>query len=455
MKNDNQIICALATVYGTAAIALIRISGNNARSVLKNIFFPKKQINIYDIKSQAQIFGEIKKGNKLIDDVLCSFFFQPNSYTGEDSIEITCHGSIYIQQEILKLLTLNGARLAEPGEFTMRAFMNGKMDLAQAEAVADIIASENEASHRIALNQMKGGFSKEILTLREQLIHSASLIELELDFPEEDVEFIERKELLKLINNTYNKVVSLADSFSSGNAIKNGIPVAIIGNTNAGKSTLLNTLIQDNRAIVSDIHGTTRDSIEETLIINGLHFRIIDTAGIRNTENLIEKEGINRTYSQIEKALIVLYIYDSNTDNYTFIKDEISKLNLINKQLIIIANKCDLKINNKIINSDFHISISAKNNINIDKLKESIYLIGSKCINNKSSVLVSNVRHYESLNNCAKSLSLVKQGIKKNISGDLLSLDIQQAIYHMGEITGKISSDDLLKNIFKNFCIGK
>ena len=457
-------ICALATANGVGAISVIRLSGSEAISICNKVFNSKKENkNLNDVKSHTIHFGTLNDGNRIIDEVLVSVFKGPNSYTGENTVEVSCHGSTFIQQEILKLFIKNGASQAKPGEFTLRAYLNGKIDLSQAEAVADLIASESEASHQIAMHQMRGGFSNEINILREKLIHFASLIELELDFAEEDVEFANRKDLTELVNKINTVTHRLIDSFAVGNVIKNGIPVAIVGEPNVGKSTLLNVLLNEERAIVSDIAGTTRDTIEDEIIINGISFRFIDTAGIRQTTDTIEALGITKTYEKIDQASIILYLFDAFGDSIETINKVVNDIqNRIaekNKKLILLANKTDqgnlTEIKEKLKNLDDVIFISAKNNDNINLLIEKLSAFINTGALNSSQTIVSNIRHYEALGKTNESLNNVLLSIENGVSGDFMAIDIRRALHHLGEITGTISTDDLLENIFSKFCIGK
>lgn len=446
-------ILAVATPQGSGAIAIIRLSGGLAIKSVDSIFFSKKKLEHID--SQQVVFGTIKNGHEIIDEVLVSVFRNPKSYTGEDTVEISCHGSSFIIKSIIDLLIHNGVRLASPGEFTQRAFINGKLDLAQAEAVADLIASESKASHSIALNQMRGGVSNELATLRESLINFTALIELELDFGEEDVEFANRQELNDLVQNLKSKIQNLIESFSYGNAIKNGVPVAIIGYPNAGKSSLLNVLLNEERAIVSDIAGTTRDTIEEVLNIEGINFRFIDTAGLRDSEDVVENIGIERTKQAIEKAEIILHIYDIR--DYDLETNAVSPyLELIQKQskkLLQVANKIDL-IESK--NSSNQVTqISTKSKLGIEDLKSKmVELLDKNRFEN--SVIISNARHLESLKLAMTSLKEVELGMSQNLSGDLLAFHLRNTLKHIGEITGNIDVDrDILGTIFGKFCIGK
>ena len=464
---NKDTIIALATSSGVGAIAIIRLSGENSIEIVNRFFRSKyKTKDLRQVKSHTVHLGNIVENNRILDEVLITVFKNPNSYTGEDVVEISCHGSVYIQQEILQLFLKNGIRHADAGEFTLRAFVNRKMDLSQAEAVADLIASDSEASHQIAIQQMRGGFSTEIALLREQLLNFASLIELELDFAEEDVEFADRKQFQELIIKISSVLKRLIDSFAVGNVLKNGIPVAIVGEPNVGKSTLLNTLLNEEKAIVSHIAGTTRDAIEDEIILNGVAYRFIDTAGIRETKDEIESIGIKRTYENIEKSQLVLHLVDGSkfqTTNFRFNNFD-SKIKELkekypNKKILTIINKVDLlsdKENLKLIthNSEF-ILLSAKNKMGIEALLKSLTNLANLDILSNNQTIVSNSRHFEALNNALKSLNEVQKGIDQNISSDLFAIDIRQALFHLGLITGEITTDDLLGNIFANFCIGK
>jgi tRNA modification GTPase len=449
----NDTIIALATPQGSGAIAVIRLSGAHAIEVVDKIFFSKK--NLENLTSQSVVFGTIKKEDEIVDEVLISVFRNPKSYTGEDTVEISCHGSPYIIKTILELLVQNNVRMAQPGEFTQRAFMNGKLDLAQAEAVADLIASESKASHSIALHQMRGGVSNELATLRESLINFTALIELELDFGEEDVEFANREELSSLVQNLEVKIQNLIESFNYGNAIKNGVPVAIVGYPNAGKSSLLNLLLNEERAIVSDIAGTTRDTIEEVLTIEGIQYRFIDTAGLRQSDDTIENIGIERTKLAITKADIIIHIYDVRDENHaqnaiTPFLDEMAREG---KKLIQVANKIDLK--EELYTSDTIIFLSTKTKQGLDDLKRKMAHI-LEVSKFENSVIISNFRHLESLKLAMISLQEVKQSMIQNLSGDLLSFHLRNTLRHIGDITGNIDIDkDILGTIFGKFCIGK
>lgn len=462
---QNDTICALATAQGLAAIAVIRLSGKDAIEIADKVFSKKdKSQNLIHQKSHTLHFGDIKDGEKWIDEVLVSVFKGPNSYTGENTIEISCHGSIFIQKQIIELLLKKGARMANPGEFTLRAFLNGKLDLSQAEAVADLIASDSEASHKMAMQQMRGGFSKDINDLREKLIHFASLIELELDFAEEDVEFANRKDLKDLVENIQSRIKKLVDSFAQGNVFKNGVPVAIIGKPNVGKSTLLNALLNEDRAIVSEIAGTTRDTIEEEISIGGIVFRFIDTAGIRNTIDKIESIGIEKSFEKIAKASIVLYLFDLLNDNPQNVKNDLEnirqKMGNTEKPLLIIGNKADQNpseaLKNEIAEQENVIFISAKQNQNISQLTDKLLSYANAGLLQNDQTLLSNARHLDALNKTLEALNAVLHGLNNNITGDFLALDIRTALRHLGEITGVVEVDrDILGTIFSKFCIGK
>jgi tRNA modification GTPase len=469
VSNNKDTICALATPTGISALGIIRVSGKQAIEVCEKIFEPKNKTTLLSkVESHTIHFGLINNGNEILDEVLVSVFKEPNSYTGEDSVEISCHGSEYIEQKIIELLINNGLRLAQPGEFTLRAFMNGKFDLSQAEAVADLIASHSKSSHDLALNQMRGNFSGKIKDLRKQLLDFASLIELELDFSEEDVEFANRDEFKKLLFVLSTEIESLIKSFSIGNVLKKGIPVAIIGQPNVGKSTLLNAILNEDRAIVSEIPGTTRDTIEDTLIIKGISFRFIDTAGLRDSTNEIESIGIERTYEKIDQAKIILYVFDVSLTGCTEIgaameefREHIGQLPeglLKDKKFILIANKTDLLIESpkgfKSLVEMECIFVSAKRKENINLILDTLsqYVETEKISEN---TIVSNTRHYEALLKTSIALEKIKNGFEQNVSSDLIATDIRQAIYHLGEITGEITTNEILENIFSKFCIGK
>ena len=455
---NQETIIALATPNGLGAISVIRISGKEAIKITEKLFKGKNNKILSKQKSHTVHLGHLLKNGHELDEVLISLFKGPHSYTGEDTVEISCHGSTYIQKEIIDLFIDQGIRVANPGEFTLRAFINGKMDLNQAEAVADLIASENEGSHKLAMQQMKSGFSNDLKKLRSELLHFSSMIELELDFSQEDVEFAERDEFKKLTNKIRSELKILIDSFQSGNVLKNGISVAIAGKPNAGKSSLLNTLLNEDKAIVSEIPGTTRDSIEDSLIIDGINFRFIDTAGLRETEDIIESKGIERTKEKIKKAKILLYLFDVNDTNIDEIKSKTDSFKRKDLSILLVRNKIDLKIENKNLlnnlkNSEI-IEISATDSESVSKLKKRL-VDEVDILNPYTDVIISNSRHYEALIKALKAIEEVNKGLKENISGDLLSVDIRRSIEYLAEITGEITNDDVLGNIFANFCIGK
>jgi tRNA modification GTPase len=461
--NTNDTICALATPNGSGALSLIRVSGSDSFLIGDKIFKPvKKSTKISSASSHTILFGNIGVADELIDEVLVSVFRSPNSYSGEDSVEISCHGSPYIQQRIIQLLVDNGARMAKPGEFTLRAFLNGKFDLSQAEAVADLIASNSKLSHDLALDQMRGGFSNKIKELRSELVNFASLIELELDFSEEDVEFADRGNLMKLLDKLKTEINGLLVSFSVGNVLKNGIPVAIIGKPNVGKSTLLNTILQEEKAIVSEIPGTTRDSIEDTIVLDGVAFRFIDTAGLRAAEDQIETIGIERTMEKIKLAKIILFIFDVTHCDIGKVKEMLQEHKAMiddpDKRVILIGNKIDQLMETPDGFMDLvemeTIFISAKRKENISMISDSLL----KSVNMQQfsdNTIVSNARHYEALSNALKAIEDIGEGFSKNIPSDLIAIDIHKALHHLGEITGEVTTDEILGNIFGKFCIGK
>ncbi|WP_299901885.1 tRNA uridine-5-carboxymethylaminomethyl(34) synthesis GTPase MnmE [uncultured Aquimarina sp.] len=461
-------IVALATPSGAGAISVIRISGKDAIKICNPLFKSIKGKDLAAQKTHTIHLGHIVDNGRVLDEVLVSLFKDTNSYTGEPTVEISCHGSTYIQQEIIQLLLRSGCRMADAGEFTLRSFLNGKLDLSQAEAVADLIASDSEASHQIAMQQMRGGFSNEIKKLREELMNFASLIELELDFSEEDVEFADRSQFKDLISRITNVLKRLIDSFAVGNVIKNGIPTAIVGEPNVGKSTLLNALLNEERAIVSDIAGTTRDTIEDEINIGGVSFRFIDTAGIRETEDVVESIGIQKTFEKIEQAQVVIYLLEADkflVSGKTFIVEiEKIKNKYPQKPLIIVANKID-KVDTKslevLTNELSQVEgvtlqlLSAKSGTGVEELQNQLLdFVNTGALRNNETI-VTNTRHYDALLKALEEIQKVQYGLDTGLSGDLMAIDIRQALYHFGEITGEITSDDLLGNIFANFCIGK
>ena len=447
----NETICALATAPG-GALGIIRVSGPQSLEILSRIFTK----NLSEAQPNTIHYGHIKDEVEIIDEVMVSIFRAPHSYTGEDCAEISCHGSRYILNKVLELLVLNGCRMAEPGEYTMRAYLNGKLDLSQAEAVADLIASSNQATHHLAMSQLRGHFSSELAQLRAQLLKLTSLLELELDFSDhEDLEFADRTELDELAKNINKHISKLIHSFETGQALKQGIPVTIIGKTNVGKSTLLNRLLKDDRAIVSNVHGTTRDTIEDTIDIKGVTFRFIDTAGIRQTTDEVEKIGIVRTYSAMEKARIILWIIDEKPTN-----EEINDIthHTGNKKVIIVRNKSDLSESNALTIADFPIiSISAKFGTNIDALETVIYEAADIPTLADSDIIVTNARHYDALTRAQESLRRVISSLQAQVPGDLVAEDLRQVLSELSEITGEgqITPNEVLGNIFKNFCVGK
>lgn len=464
MAIDNNIICAISTPQGVGGIAVIRLSGRGCIELVDSVFRAPSGKRLVGQDANTIHFGTIMKDDAILDEVLVSIFKTPHSFTGEDSIEVSCHGSLFIQQNILQLFISKGASLAGPGEFTQRAFANGKLDLSQAESVADLIASNSATAHRIAMNQMRGGIGSKLIELRTELLNFSSLIELELDFSEEDVEFANRDSLKQSAKEIESHIRKLADSFTLGNAIKTGIPVAIIGETNVGKSTLLNLLLHDEKAIVSDIHGTTRDVIEDIISIGGITFRLIDTAGIRETTDEIESIGIERTFKKLEQASIVLWIIDSQTanDHILQLADKILPRTK-GKELILVYNKVDAisverkeekeyLLIDKTLNQLF---ISAKYNSGIEELEKLLVKIANIPEIGEQDVIVTNVRHYEALNNALISVDRIIEGLNSGVSGDFLAQDIRECLHYLGEITGEISTDEILGNIFSKFCIGK
>ncbi|WP_455643251.1 tRNA uridine-5-carboxymethylaminomethyl(34) synthesis GTPase MnmE [Parabacteroides sp.] len=471
---NQDTICAVSTAPGAGGIAVIRVSGPKAIVICNTIFVPRTAgKDLLSQKAYTLRYGSIWRGvethgraslqTALIDEVLVALFRAPHSFTGEDTVEITCHGSVYIQQQIMQLLIENGCRSALPGEYTQRAFMNGKMDLSQAEAVADLIASTSEGQHRLALNQMRGGFSHELRNLREQLLHITSLMELELDFSDhEELEFADRSELSALAAHIETVISRLANSFSVGNVIKNGIPVAIIGETNAGKSTLLNALLNEEKAIVSDIHGTTRDVIEDTINIGGITFRFIDTAGIRETHDAIESIGIERTFQKLDQANIVLWMIDASDASLQIAQlSEKILPRSVGKQLILVFNKADLLTDTSgIIPAGLpenvqSIFISAKKREHIDELQDLLIQAAHIPSLSQNDIIVTNIRHYEALTHALESIHRVQEGLSANLSGDFVSQDLRECIYHLSDIVGEVTTDQVLGNIFERFCVGK
>ncbi len=461
--NINDTICALSTPAGTGAIGVIRLSGPDSVALIRKFFKSgKAAADPEKVPSHTAHFGKFIDEDQLIDEVLVTVFRNPHSYNGQDIVEISCHGSVYIQQRILELLLSAGARLAQRGEFTLRGFLNGKFDLSQAEAVADLIASNSESSHRLAMSQMRGGFSHKIGELRARLVDFASLIELELDFSEEDVEFADRTALFQLLEKIKVEIISLKSSFALGNVMKQGIPVAIVGKPNVGKSTLLNALLNEERAIVSEIPGTTRDSIEDTISIQGVTFRFIDTAGLRHSIDVIENIGIGRTYEKMNQASVVLYTFDITSATEKEIDQAIADIRVQledpEKQIIPVANKTDMLTEaphsfKRLVELDT-LFVSAKRNENINLITERL-LKSAHLGETGDQTIVYSLRHYEALTRAAQSIESIEKGFADNIPSDLIATDIRQALHHLGSITGEVTTDELLGNIFGKFCIGK
>ena len=461
--NTADTICAISTAQG-GAIGVIRVSGPEAIDAASRIFTPMHGKPLHERPHYTLTFGKIHAADgEVIDEVLVSLFRAPHSYTGEDSVEFSCHGSTYILQQVMSRLLESGCRLAQPGEYTQRAFLNGKMDLSQAEAVADLIASTSAAAHRLAMNQMRGGFSKELSTLRDKLLHLTSLMELELDFSDhEELEFADRSELSQIASDIERTVSRLAHSFSVGNAIKNGVPVAIIGETNVGKSTLLNALLGEERAIVSDIHGTTRDVIEDTVNLRGITFRFIDTAGIRQTTDVVESIGIERTYQKMNQASIVLWMIDSTNSESTIQNSEFRN-SVSDKRIILLFNKSDqiTPEQREALEQAFadidapKLFISAKNHTGLEELETLLVNTAALPEVSQSDVIVTNLRHYEALVRALDSIHRVQDGLQTGLSGDFISQDLRECIHHLSDIVGEVSTDSVLQNIFKHFCIGK
>ena len=462
---EDSVICAIATPPGMGAIAVIRVSGAGCVGMCDTIFFSPSGRRLEDAAPNSVRFGRIRDGEGVVDEVLAAVFRAPRSFTGEDSVEISCHGSVYIQQRILQALIRAGARMARPGEFTKRAFLNGKMDLAQAEAVADLIASSSSAAHKMAMEQMRGGFSRELTRLREELLRLTALLELELDFSEEDVEFADREELLAIATRIDGWLTRLCDSFSLGNVIKNGVPVAIVGNTNVGKSTLLNALLREERAIVSDVEGTTRDTIEDTVNLQGVMFRFIDTAGIRHTVDKVEEMGIERTFSKIGQARIVLLLVDATKDvgaalpYYRQVRERLAA----DARLLILLNKMDKAENEEAVTRQFAqallgealLPLSAKAGDHVPDLERWLVEAVRTTLSDAQDVVVSNVRHYEALASAREAIRRAMTGLTSGLSGEFVSQDIRECVHYLGEITGAITNDATLSFVFKHFCIGK
>ncbi|VEJ18288.1 tRNA uridine-5-carboxymethylaminomethyl(34) synthesis GTPase MnmE [Capnocytophaga canimorsus] len=463
----NETIIALATASGSGAIAIIRISGKDAISIADSVFKAHHGRSLANSDSHTVHLGYFFDNKTIIDECLATIFKGNKSYTGEPTVEFSCHGSSYIIQQVIKVCLAKGCRLAKAGEFTLRAFLNGKMDLSQAEAVADLIASDSEAAHTIAMKQMRGGFTSEIEELRTELLNFASLIELELDFSEEDVEFADRNQFRSLLSRIQTTIKRLMDSFATGNVIKNGVPVAIVGKPNAGKSTLLNVLLNEERAIVSDIAGTTRDTIEEVLHIGGTAFRFIDTAGIRETSDKIEEIGVKKAKEKITQANVLLYLYDELDNQPEEVIDFVKEVYREDLKIILLHNKVDVsggefgdfdrKLKSELVPkyTDIILGISAKENINIDILKSELATYAESFTSSVNNVIISNSRHYEALSNALSEIIKVQEGLEMNLSGDLLAIDIREALYHLGTISGEVTNDEVLGNIFANFCIGK
>lgn len=452
---SSDTIVALSTPPGVGAIGVIRLSGQDAIVITNKVFKGK---DLSKQESHTIHFGTIREDDKIIDEVLISLFIAPKSFTKENVVEISCHGSPFILKQVIKVLLKNGARLAKPGEFTQRAFINGQFDLAQAEAVADLINADSEASHEAALKQMRGGFSDQIKELRAELIHFASMVELELDFAEEDVEFADRDDLKKLIHSLHEVINKLISSFDLGNVIKNGVATVIAGKPNAGKSTLLNALLNEEKAIVSDIAGTTRDFIEDEINLGGINFRFIDTAGLRETTDTIEAMGVQRTQEQMKKASLIIYLVDMSDDSVVEMNKEINKLENLGIPFVVVGNKSDKalpELKKAIKGIKGSVLITAKQQDNLDALKDRLLEVVNLDNFKTGDVVVTNIRHYDNLLKTRDALQDVLNGLGMNVTGDFLAMDIRQALHYLGEITGEITTDDLLANIFSKFCIGK
>lgn len=450
--NIKDTICAVSTPAGVGGIAVIRLSGSEAKRMAESCLKTPSDKSVI-LKNRNAKFVVFYDGDAMLDELVATYFAAPNSYTGEDVVEFSCHGSTYIQQRILQILIGFGARLAEAGEFTLRAFLNGRLDLSQAEAVADLIDSQSQMAHHLAVSQMRGGYAKELEQLRQELIDTTALLELELDFSEEDLEFANRERLGDMVEELYSKVKRLSDSFQTGNAIKNGIPVAIVGRPNAGKSTLLNALLNEDRAIVSDTPGTTRDTIEDSFFVDGIEFRIIDTAGLRDSDDPLEKMGIERTYKALEKSSIILLLHDSQLPFEEF-KDDVGAMANhcpIDKTMLLVHTKCDLCKPD----IDRGLMTAAKNGKGVEEIKRFLVKTVREKILKNTDVLLTNARHYEAMNKVLAALYEVRKGMDAGLTPDLLVIDMRDALYHLGTITGKVSSDDVLSSVFSRFCIGK
>ncbi|MFM1913315.1 MAG: tRNA modification GTPase MnmE [Bacteroidota bacterium] len=452
---NQDTIVAIASPSGIGALGIIRLSGNDAITIVNKVF-PSK--NLENQKSHTLHVGKIQDGDHIYDEVVVSLFIAPKSYTKENVVEISCHGSPFIIESLIQLFLSKGARLANPGEFTQRAFLNGGLDLAQAEAVADLIAADTQASQKVAMNQLRGGFSRELGMLREELIHFASMLELELDFSEEEVEFADRTQLTNLIQKMIEQVEPLVSSFKTGNVIKNGVATVLVGKPNAGKSTLLNALLKEDKAIVSDIAGTTRDSLEDIWTLGGIRFRLVDTAGLRETTDTIEAIGVERTKNWMKKSQLILLMIDLSTDSKEDLKNTLKEFSEQDAELIVVLNKLDQVNGFKLTDWTIHphtVCISAKTGKGIKELEKKMLEIVEADLKNTDATMVTNLRHYEQLKLTLETLETVKQGIQNSLTNDFLAQDLRHALYHLGQITGSITNDDLLKNIFGKFCIGK